>query len=98
MIINACLRADLPVCEYGQEIHNYTLQTNRRQPQNTNSHKTPGIQLKQSNQLSLPRQDECKTRKETVMHNKTRPNREPPQTMGGTWNDESTTTAPQPEN
>ena len=49
--------------------HNHTQQTNPRyleeEPQNTNSHKTPGRQLKQSNQLSLPRQDDRKTRNDT---------------------------------
>ena len=35
-------------------------------PQNTNSHNTPGRQEKQRNQLSLPRQDECKARKDTT--------------------------------
>ena len=47
----------------------HTLQTNPRlheeEPQSTSSHKTSGIQLKQSNQLSLPRQDDCKTRNDT---------------------------------
>ena len=47
----------------------HTLQTNTRlheeEPQNTHSHKTSGIQLKQSNHLSLPRQDDCKTRNDT---------------------------------
>ena len=47
--------------------HNHTQQTNPRhreeEPQNTNSHTTPGRQLKQStNQLSLSHQDDCKTR------------------------------------
>ena len=44
---------------------NHTLQTSEEEPQNTNSHKTSRRQLKQSNQLSLPRQDDCKTRKDT---------------------------------
>ena len=46
--------------EYDEEIH--TTITHRRhprhrkeEPRNTNSHKTSGRQLKQSNQLSLPR-------------------------------------------
>ena len=57
------------VSEYDQENHNHTLQTNPRhreeEPQNTNSHKPPERQLKQSNQRSLPRQDDCITRKDT---------------------------------
>ena len=48
--------------------HNHTMQINPRrreeEPQNTNSHKTSGRQLKQSNQLTLPREDYCKTRKD----------------------------------
>ena len=51
-----------------RKYHNHTLQPNPRhrkeEPQNTNSQKTPGRQLKQNNQLSLPRQDDCKTRKD----------------------------------
>ena len=53
------------VSEYGQEIPLslfHTLQTKPRhreeEPQSTNSHKTSGRQLKQSNQLSLPHQVE----------------------------------------
>ena len=49
--------------------YNHTLQTNQQhreeEPQKVYSHKTPGRQLKQSNQLSLPRQDDRKTRKDT---------------------------------
>ena len=45
--------------------HNHTLQTNPRhhekEPENTNSHKTLGRQLKQ---LSRPDLDDCKTRKD----------------------------------
>ena len=55
--------------------HNHTLQTNsQRKSHITQSHKKSGrqLQLQQSNQLSLPRQEDCKTRKDT----------EPPQTMG----------------
>ena len=52
-----------------RKYHNHTLQTNPRhseqEPQNTDSHKTPGKQLKQSNQFSLPHQDDGKTRKDT---------------------------------
>ena len=47
-----------------RKYHNYTMQTNQRQreegPQNTNSHETSGGQL--NNQLTLPCQDDCKTR------------------------------------
>ena len=39
-----------------------------KEPQNTNSHKTSGRQFKQKRKpaLSLPRQDDCKTRKDTM--------------------------------
>ena len=44
--------------------HNRKLQTNswHRVEQPHNNHDTPGMQTKQSNQLSLPDQDDCKTR------------------------------------
>ena len=52
-----------------RKYHNHTLQTNLRhseeEPYNIYGHKTPGRQLKQNNQLSLPRKDDCKTRKDT---------------------------------
>ena len=52
-----------------RKYHNLTLQTNPRHreedPQNINSNKTLERQLKQSNQLFLPRQDYCNTRKDT---------------------------------
>ena len=42
----------------------HTLYTNtvyrEEEPQNINSRNTPGRQTKQSNQLSLPLQDDCK--------------------------------------
>ena len=56
------------VSEYDTEISKSTrtLYTSPRQreeePQRTNSHKTSGRKLIQSNQLSLPRQYDCKTR------------------------------------
>ena len=44
--------------------HNHKLQTNpwHREEEPHNNHKTPGRQTKQSNQLSLPQQADCKTR------------------------------------
>ena len=52
-----------------RKCHNNTLQTNPRHreedPQNINSIKISERQLKQINQLCLPRQDDCKTRKDT---------------------------------
>ena len=73
-----------------RKYHNHTLQTNpqhrEEEPRNTNSQQISGIlrQLKQSNQLSLPHQDDCITRKDTkYCITKQGPNRNPcPQTMG----------------
>ena len=50
--------------------HNHTLQTNawhREVNRTLTENKTPGRQLKQSNQLSLPRQNDYKTRKDTKL-------------------------------
>ena len=66
---------------------NHTLQTNpqHREPQNINRNKTYVRQLKPNNQLSLTRQDDCKTKKYTSnAYQSKNPNTEPPQTMGGT--------------
>ena len=48
------------VSEYDPQAVKQTLQTNP-----TNGHKTIGRKSRQSNQLSLPYQDDCKTRKGT---------------------------------
>ena len=52
-----------------RKYHNYTLQANsghrEEEPHNIYRNKTSVGQLKQSNQLSLPRRDGCKTRKDT---------------------------------
>ena len=77
-----------------RKCHNHTLQTNsghqEEESQNNNSHYTSG-----SNQLSLPHQDDCKTRYDTKYYiTKQGPNTEPSQTMGATINNESTTTEP----
>ena len=47
-----------------REYHNHKLQTNlwHREEAPHNNHETPGRQTKQSNQLSLPHQDDCKAR------------------------------------
>ena len=44
--------------------HNHKLQTNpwHREEEPHSNHETPGRQTKQSNQLSLPHQNDCKTR------------------------------------
>ena len=47
-----------------RKYHNHKLQTTLRhhEEEPLNHHKTPGRQIKQSNQLSLPHQDDCNTR------------------------------------
>ena len=72
-----------------RKYHNHTLQTNTRhcdkETLNINSNKTPGRHLKQNNQSSLSRQDDCKTKKDTKQWlSKQSQNTEPPQTMRGT--------------
>ena len=72
--------------------HNHTLQINpwhcEEEPQNlTNSHKTSGREIKQSNQVSFTRQDDFKTRNDTEQCIiKQGPNTEPAQIMGGALN------------
>ena len=52
------------VSEYDQEIpQSQTAETPwHRKEELLNHHETPGRQIKQSNQLSLPHQDDCNTR------------------------------------
>ena len=47
--------------------HNHKPQTTlwHREEEPLNHHETPGRQIKQSNQLSLPHQDDCNTRTDT---------------------------------
>ena len=47
-----------------RKYHNHKRQTNpcHCEEESHNHHETPGRQAKQSNQLSLPHQDNCKTR------------------------------------
>ena len=47
-----------------RKYHNHKPKTNpwHREEEPHNHHETPGRQTKQSNQLSLPHQDDCKTR------------------------------------
>ena len=55
------------VSEYDQEIaqsQTTTLWHHEEEP--LNHHETPGGQIKQSNQLSLPHQDDCNTRMATT--------------------------------
>ena len=55
------------VSEYARKHHNNKLQTNpwHREEKPHNNHETPGSKTKQSNQLSLPHQDDYKTRMDT---------------------------------
>ena len=50
--------------EYDQDIPQSQMQTRpwHHEEEPHNNHETPGRQTKQSNQLSLPHQDDCKTR------------------------------------
>ena len=50
--------------------HNHKLQTNpcQREEEQHNNHETPGRLTKQSNQLSLPHQDDFKTRMDIEGH------------------------------
>ena len=52
------------VSEYDQEIPQSQIADNPVAPEEEllNHHETPGRQIKQSNQLSLPHQDDCNTR------------------------------------
>ena len=47
-----------------RKYHNHKPQTTvwHREEEPLNHHETPGSQIKQSNQLSLPHQDDCNTR------------------------------------
>ena len=50
-----------------RKYHNHKPQTTlwHREEERPNHHETPGRQFKQSNQLSLPNQDDCNTRTDT---------------------------------
>ena len=48
--------------EYDQEISQTPDTPWHREEEPLNHHETPGRQIKQSNQLSLPHQDDCNTR------------------------------------
>ena len=52
------------VSEYDQDIPQSQTADNtwHREEEPLNHHETPGRQIKQSNQLSLPHQDDCNTR------------------------------------
>ena len=77
-----------------KKYHNRKPQTNHRHREEEphNNHETLGRKAMQSRQLSLPHQDDCKTRMDikqrTTLHNPT---------LGVTINNESTTTDPPPK-
>ena len=58
------------VLEYDQEYHNQKLQTNsgHREQEPHNNRETSARQTKQSNQLSFPHQDDCKTGMGITLH------------------------------
>ena len=64
-----------------RKYHNHKLQTNpwHREEEPHNNYKTPGRQTKQSNQPSLPHQDDCKTRRDINVTHKTQNNHRLPQ-------------------
>ena len=81
--------------EYDQEIpHSQTQPTLwHREEEPLNNHKTPGRQIKQSNQLSLPHQNDCSTRMDMKYLQQNIAQLQTP-TMGVTINKKSTTTEP----
>ena len=80
-----------------RKYHNHKLQNNpwHHKEEPHNNHETPGRQTKQSNQLSLPHQDDCKTRRD-VKKRTTKHRTITSPTMGVTINNKSTTTEPPP--
>ena len=75
--------------------HNHKPQTTlkHRKEEPFNHHETPGRQIKQSNQLFVPHQDDCNTRMDIKLFTtKQRTITDP--TMGVTMNNKSTTTEP----
>ena len=83
--------------EYDQEIPDSQLQTNPwyREEESRNNHVTPGGQTKQSNQLSLPNPDDCKTRMDTKKRTTKQKTLTEP-TMGVPINNKLTRTEPPP--
>ena len=80
-----------------RKYHNHKPQTTpwHREEKRLNRHETPGRHIKQSNQLSLPHQDDCNTRMDISTCN-VQQNIEQLQTptMRVTINKKSTTTEP----
>ena len=80
-----------------RKYHNHKLQTTpwHREEEPLNHYETPGRQIKQSNQLSLPHQDDCNTKMDTSNVQQNIEQLQTP-TMGVTINKKSTTTEPPP--
>ena len=79
-----------------RKYHNHKPQTtpwHKEEP--LNRHETSGRQIKQSNQLSLPHQDDCNTRMDISNVQQNKEQLQTP-TMGVTINKKSTTTEPPP--
>ena len=85
-----------------RQYHKHKMQTKPwyREEEPHNNHETPGRQTKQSNQLSLSHQDDCKNKMDKWIQSNAQQNIEQLQnpTMGVTINNESTTTEPWPWN
>ena len=64
------LRIPLKIVSMIRKYHNHKLQTNswHREKEPHNNQETRGRQTKQSNQFSLPHQDDCKTRMDMKQH------------------------------
>ena len=80
-----------------RKYHNHKPQATlwHREEEPLNQHETPGRQIKQSIQLSLPHQDDCNTRTDTKQRTTNIEQLQTP-TMGATINKKSTTTEPPP--
>ena len=94
MLIKQAAMRSYIVSKYDQEIPRS--QTAKKTPWHReeephNNHETPGRQTKQTNQLSLPHQDDCKTRMDTSNAQQKKEQLQNP-TMRVTINNESTTT------
>ena len=80
-----------------RKYHNHKPQTTpwHHEEEPLNHHETPGRQIKQSNQLSPPHQDDCNARMDTKQHTTKHRTLQTP-TMGVTINKKSTATEPSP--
>ena len=87
------------VSEYDQEILQSQTQTTpwHRKEEPLNHHETPGRQIEQSNQLSLPHQGDCNTRMDINLHT-TKHRAITDSHSGSNINKKSTTTEQPPRN